>query len=164
MTTSVRTRFLMMLFILAGAISSAHANEDAARPGLFNLNLFVQATVDMAKPGSAAARQLLDNTRNSNTNSVCVCEIVELQNNNAQFSDVAIFAEKTNNGDLGREYKIAEQKISKEKKQMKAMFFEKVKTQTKIAATSNCFSLYLQLKGRYPELKLYDILNGNINK
>lgn len=162
MTTSLRTRFLMMLLILAGAMPSAHANEDAARPGLFNLNLFVQATIDMAKPGTAAAQQLLDNIRNTNTNSVCVCEIVELQNNNARFSDVAIFAEKTHNGNLGREYKIAEQKILKEKKQMKSMFFEKVKTQTKIAATSNCLGLYLQLKGRYPELKLYDILNGNI--
>lgn len=162
MTTSVRTRFLTMLFILAGAMPSTYANEDAASPGLFNLNLFVQATIDMAQPGKAAARQLVDNIRNSNTNSVCVCEIVELQNNNARFADVAIFAEKTNNGNLGGGYKMAEQKISKEKKHMKSMFFEKVKTQTKIAATSNCFSLYLQLKGRYPELKLYDILNGDI--
>lgn len=162
MTTSLRTRFLMMLFILAGAMPSAYANEDAARPGLFNLNLFVKATIDMAKTGTAASQQLLDNIRNSNTNSVCVCEIVELKNNNAQFSDVAIFAEKTNNGNLGREYKMAEQKISKEKKQMRSMFFEKVKTQTKIAATSNCVGLYLQLKGRYPGLKLYDILNGDI--
>lgn len=162
MTTSLRTRFIGILFIMTAIISSAKANEEAARPKQFNLNIFVHTAFNMDKQGTQAVDKLLKSYISRGSQSVCVCEIMDLSNNNYQVNNVAIFAEKTANGNLGNEYKTAERLLSKERKQMKSMFFNKVKTNTKMAVTSNCLSLYLKLKGQNPELKLYDVLNADI--
>lgn len=162
MATSLLTRFLGIFFIISAMVSSAKANEEAARPKQFNLNLFVYTAFNMDKQDARAVDQLLESYISRGSRSVCVCEIMELSNNNNQVNNVALFAEKTANGSLSNEYKTAERVLSKERRLMKSMFFDRVKTNTRMAVNSNCLSLFLKLKNQTPGLKLYDVINADV--
>ncbi|MCO5235155.1 MAG: hypothetical protein M9933_02715 [Chitinophagaceae bacterium] len=162
MTTLLRTRIFSILFMMTVIVASTHANEDAARPKQFNLNLFVKTAFNIHNNNSQTVAHLLKNYISRSSRSVCVCEIMELGNNNDRLENVAIFAEKTANGNLGQEYKAAERALLRERKQLRALFFDKVKTNTKMAVTNNCLGLYLELKSKSPNLKLYDVLNADV--
>ncbi|MBX2921301.1 MAG: hypothetical protein KF746_03840 [Chitinophagaceae bacterium] len=161
MKTSLRTRFCSLLIVFSVIALAAKADGGAVHPAQFNLNAFVKASVNFLEGTSSKADAMLENLKAKRADRICVCEIVELQNNNAAFTDVAVFAEKLNNGDMGKGYKIAEREIAKEKKQMKAMFFDEVKVSTKIAVATDCLSLYIKLRQDSNGLKIYDILDAD---
>ncbi|HTN06399.1 hypothetical protein [Agriterribacter sp.] len=155
------TRFYCLCIMMAVATLPAKANDGTVRPGQFNLSVFIKASVQVFNGNTAKVEAFLKNLRNKAAGTVCVCEIMELRNNNMQISNVAVFAEKTNKGNIGNEYKMAERIINRERKQMKLVHFDAVKTNTRIAVTTNCLSLYMKLKEATPELKLYDILDAD---
>mgnify|MGYP001028184609 CR=1 FL=1 len=161
MANLFRTRFGSLCIIITMATLSAKANDGAVQPEQFNLNAFVKASVSILDGNAAKIEVALDKLKNMESASICVCEILELQNNNSIFPNVAIFAEKTNKGNIGDGYKIAERIIAKEKKQMRSIYFDAVKINTKVAVASNCLSLYMKLKATAPGLKLYDILDAD---
>lgn len=163
MKTNLRTRFsALFTAVLLTASLSATAGDEAVRPSQFDLKAFVRASLNFIGGNAYAADALVEKLQSKPTDRVCVCEIMELQNNNASFSNVALLAEKTNNGDMGRDYKIAERQLTKEKKQMKAQFFDKVQVNTKIAVATDCISLYIKLRQESLGLKLYDILDADV--
>jgi hypothetical protein len=143
------------------AALSAKANDESVQPEQFNLNAFVKASVSILDGNAARVEAFLNKLKNKESTSICVCEILELQNNNSKYTNVAIFAEKTNKGNIGNGYKVAERTIAKEKKQMRSIYFDAVKINTKVAVASNCLSLYMKLKAEAPGLKLYDILDAD---
>ena len=153
-----RTRFYCLCIIMAVATLPAKANDGTVRPGQFNLSVFIKASVQVFNGNTAKVEAFLKNLRSKTANTVCVCEIMELRNNNMHISNVAVFAEKTHKGNMGNEYKMAERMISRERKQMKQVYFDAVKTNARLAVATNCLSLYMKLKEATPELKLYDIL------
>ena len=161
MANSFRTRFGSLCIILTMAALSAKANDESVQPEQFNLNAFVKASVSVLDGNAARVEAFLNKLKKKESSSICVCEILELQNNNSKFINVAIFAEKTNKGNIGTGYKIAERMIAKEKKQMRAIYFDAVKINTKVAVASNCLSLYMKLKAEAPGLRLYDILDAD---
>jgi hypothetical protein len=161
MANLFRTRFGSLCIILTITAFSAKANGDAVQPEQFNLNAFVKASVNLLGENDAKIESFLNKLKKKKLTSICVCEILELQNNNSKFTNVAIFAEKTNKGNIGNGYKTAERMIAKEKKQMKAIYFDAIKINTKMAVASNCLSLYMKLKVQAPALKLYDILDAD---
>ncbi|MGN6492397.1 MAG: hypothetical protein ACTHLE_10420 [Agriterribacter sp.] len=161
MKTSLRTRFCSLFIVCSIITLAAKADGGVVRPAQFNLSAFVKASVNFMGGKSAKADILLEKLKAKRGDRICVCEIMELQNNNASFTDVAVFAEKMNNGDMGKGYKTAEREITKEKKQMKAMFFDGMKVNTKIAVATDCLSLYMKLRQNTHGLKLYDILDAD---
>jgi hypothetical protein len=154
MKTFLRTRFCSLFIVLSLVSFSAKAGDDAVRPSQFDLKIFVKASLNFMGGNAFKAEALLNKLKEKQTDRVCVCEIMELQNNNAQFSNVAVLAEKTNNGDMGKEYKVAERQINHEKKQMKAQMFDQVKVNTRIAVATDCLSLYIKLRQETVVLKL----------
>ncbi|MFT3702346.1 MAG: hypothetical protein QM802_08255 [Agriterribacter sp.] len=162
MKTFLRTRFCSLFIVLSLVTLSAKAGDDAVRPSQFNLKAFAKASLNFVGADAYRAEALIDKLKSKQTDRVCVCEIMELQNNNVQYSNVAVLAEKTNNGDMGKEYKIAERQITQEKKQMKAQLFDDVKVNTRIAVATDCISLYIKLRQEKAGLKLYDILDADV--
>ncbi len=161
MANVFRTRFYCLCIILTVVTLSANAGNGTVRPEQFSLSAFIKASVPVFNGNAAKAEALIAQLKSKTVNTVCVCEIMELRNNNVQISNVAVFAEKTNAGNIGNEYKIAERMISRERKQMKQVYFDAVKTNSRMAVATNCLSLYMKLKETTPELKLYDILDAD---
>lgn len=162
MKTILRTRFSVLLIaVLLTSGLSATAGDEAVRPSQFNLKAFVRASLNFVGGSSYKADALVEKLQSKPTDRVCVCEIMELQNNNAEYSNVALLSEKINNGDMGHDYKIAERQLTKEKKQMKAMFFDNIRVNTKIAVATDCLSLYIKMRQESLGLKLYDILDAD---
>lgn len=162
MKSFLRTRFcsLSVIFFLLCTLS-VKAGDDVVRPHQFDLAKLVRASVNFLGGNAGKAEVLLEKLKNRQTDRICVCEIMELQNANAQFSNVAVLAEKTNNGDMGKGYKVAERQITQEKKQMKAQFFDDIKVNARIAVATDCLSLYIKLRQETTGLKLYDILDAD---
>lgn len=162
MKSFLRTRFcsLSVIFFLLSTLS-VKAGDDAVYPHQFDLAKLVRASVNFIGGNAGKTEALLEKLKNRQTDRICVCEIMELQNTNAQYSNVAVLSEKTNNGDMGSDYKLAERQITKEKKQMKALFFDNIKVNTRIAVATDCLSLYVKLRQETAGLRLYDILDAD---
>lgn len=161
MTSKFRTRFFGLFLSLVITTFTAKADNGSARPEHFNLKAYIKASAQVLNSNVSKVKALETNFISRKTNAVCVCEIMELRNNNVEISKVAVFAEKTNYGDMGNDYKIAERVIRKERKQMKEVYFDEIKTSSRMAVATSCMNLYSKLKKASPELKLYEILNAN---
>ncbi|HRO45510.1 hypothetical protein [Agriterribacter sp.] len=155
------TRFYCLCIIMTVTTLSANAGNGTVQPKQFNLNAFIRASVQVFNGNAVKAETFPEQLKSKTANTVCVCEIMQLRNNNVQISNVAVFAEKTNKGNMGDGYKMAERMISRERKQMKQVYFDAVKTNARMAVATNCLTLYMKLKETTPELKLYDILDAN---
>lgn len=75
---------------------------------------------------------------------------------------MVLLAEKTNDGSSSV-YKLAKNRIQKEKKQLKKLFYDKVEVVDEIQGTGSCKSMFYQLSSANGNLKLYEILNADIN-
>lgn len=95
---------------------------------------------------------------------VCACQILSLSSNNENHDYVAVLAEKTNNGNLNFEYATAMNVLEKEKKQIKEVFYPKMKMLQKITAYTSCDILASRLKtsNLHIDLKVYEIYDADI--
>jgi len=66
--------------------------------------------------------------------------------------------------DVLRNPEIRLDKIEKEKKHLKLLFYDKLKVVNHIAQTTDCKSLYIKLKGADRSLVMYDILDADIKR
>jgi hypothetical protein len=163
MKTSIRT--LLAIVCTSFIAGNSFANEESANPVQLNLKSYIRSTVSFMSGSNYNADKLMDKVKNQpNTARVCACQVLTLKNNNNEFENVALFSEKTNYGDLTADYKVASQLLVTENKQLKSFFFDKVEVVNKINAPTDCVSLYLKMKSQNEELKLYDILNADINR
>lgn len=164
MRTFLNTRLssLIIAFLLILAEFPAVAGHDIARPAQFNLREFVKASLNFLSGNTHKANAIITNLEAKKTDMVCVCEIMELENNNVHVSDIAVLAEKTSYGDIAGEYKAAERLVKKEKKQMKSEFYDHIKVNSRIAVATDCVSLYMKLRQETTGLQLYDILDADM--
>lgn len=163
MKTSIRT--LVAIVCMSLLMTPAFSNEESAMPLQFNLKTFIRSSVSFMAGGNMNAETILQKVKSQpNTARVCACEILKLKNNNNEFENVALFSEKTNYGDLSADYKTAGQLLNAENKHLKSFFFDQVEVKNKINAPTDCVSLYLRLKTQNDDLKMYDILNADINR
>src|SRR4029077_14194381 len=95
---------------------------------------------------------------------ICSCQILNLQSSNYQHNKVAVFAEKTNDGNFSSDSRAAKETIEKEKKHLKQLFYDKLQVVDHIAENTDCKSLYLKLKDNDRSLVMYDILDADIRK
>ncbi len=163
MKTSIRT--LLAVVCMSMFVSYSFANDESASPVQLNLRAYIRSSVSFMSGSNFNAETLIQKVKNQpNTARVCACQVLTLKNNNNEFENVALFSEKTNYGDLSADYKAANQLLVTENKHLKSFFFDKVEVVNKITAPTDCVSLYLKMKSQNDELKLYDILNADINR
>ena len=93
---------------------------------------------------------------------VCACQIMNVSSNNEQMEYIAVFSEKTNNGELNNSYSIAMNVLEQEKKQMKARFYSKIKVVEKYTVYSSCQTLLGRLQTTNGDLKVYEMLDADI--
>ncbi|MBC7827805.1 MAG: hypothetical protein H7122_08670 [Chitinophagaceae bacterium] len=96
-----------------------------------------------------------------NNAKICACQMMDVKSNNEDLKNLVVFAEKTNNGDLSNEYQAAMQVLHKEKKNLKT-FYSTITVKREILVTTDCASLYKQLKGTYENLKVLETLDADI--
>jgi hypothetical protein len=92
---------------------------------------------------------------------ICSCQILNLESSNYNHRHIALFAEKANHGSSS-DFTAAKNRIEKEKKQLKRMFYDKVKVVAEVTAVGSCHSMYIQLKSGDQSLQVYEILNADI--
>lgn len=99
--------------------------------------------------------------RNNASAKVCACQILNLRSNNLHVKNAVVFAEKTNTegeNDLDK----AKLRLEREKRMLKILFYNKIQVLAKTTASTDCNTLFLQLKKKQADLLLYEILNADI--
>ena len=96
-----------------------------------------------------------------NNAKICACQLMDVKSTNEDLQNLVVFAEKTNNGDLTNEQKVAMTILQKEKKNLKT-FYSRITVTREIVVTMDCASLYKQLKGSYDNLKVFGMLDADI--
>lgn len=91
---------------------------------------------------------------------ICSCQILNLVSSNYDHRYVVLLAEKTNNG-TGEAYAVARDRIQKEKKHLKKMFYDKVKVVAETQGAGSCRSMFFRLRSADSSLQLYEILNAD---
>jgi hypothetical protein len=92
---------------------------------------------------------------------ICSCQILNLESSNYNHRHIAVFAEKTNHGSSS-DFSTAKNRIEKEKKHLKQLFYDKVKVVAEVNSTGTCHAMYIRLKSNDSDLQVYDILNADI--
>ena len=153
----IRTLTLFVLSVLFLG-NSLFAGNASVRPvsalplSFLNTIRYVDANLSVTKNASTVGTK------------ICSCQILSMESSNYQHHNVAVFAEKTNHGNYSAEYKVAKNAIEKEKKNLKRLFYDKVKVVNNISQTTDCKSLYIKLKGVDQSLMMYDILDADVKK
>jgi hypothetical protein len=96
-----------------------------------------------------------------NNAKICACQLMDVKSANEDLQNLAVFAEKTNNGDLSNEQQITMQVLKSERKSLKT-FYSKVTITREIIVATDCASLKKQLKGAYDNLKVFETLDADI--
>lgn len=92
---------------------------------------------------------------------VCACQVLRVSSNNEGENYIAVFAQGTNNGDLSANFSDAMNVLEKEKKNLKSLFYNKIKTTENVTAATDCSSLYRNIQIKYQDVKMYDILDAD---
>ena len=106
------------------------------------------------KPASVSEKSSVPGVR------ICSCQVLNLQSSNHDHRFVVLLAEKTNDNS-GAAFKAARNRIQKEKKQLKKLFYDKVKLVAEMQGRGSCKSMYFRLRTTDSQLQLYEILNAD---
>jgi hypothetical protein len=96
-----------------------------------------------------------------NNAKICACQLMDVKSTNEDLQNLAVFAEKTNYGDVENEQQATLQVLKSEKKNMKA-FYSKVTVTREIIVTMDCASLKKKLKGAYENLTVFETLDADV--
>jgi hypothetical protein len=144
---------------------AAPATAEPLKSLKFKINQIRWLNYFLSGSGNAKAgnRHLTNSSENSSTTvRICSCQIVDLESSNYDHRHVALLAEKTNYGS-NSDFIITRNRIEKEKKHLKKMFYDKIKLITEIHQSVSCKSLYFKLRTADSQLQLYEILNADSN-
>jgi len=159
MRSFIRTPLLLICFISFS--SQILAGSHSVRPvSVFHQNFFNT----IQRLDSSIEKTVPVVTHSLSSTKICSCQILNLQSANYIHRNVAVFAEKTNNGNSSLNYRIAKQVIEKEKKHLRELFYDKMEVLNTVAETIDCKSLYNKLKGADQSLIIYDILDADIKR
>ncbi len=146
--------------LLAGPVSAEPLKSPVFKMNeIRSLNDFIskQKHIKAGRGYSSASSDAL-----STTIRICSCQIVDLVSSNYDHRHVALLAEKANYGS-NSDFIITRNRIEKEKKHLKKMFYDKIKLISEVHQTVSCRSLYFELKTVDSQLQLYEILNADSN-
>jgi hypothetical protein len=157
------------LFILCFVVNAGFAGQGSVRPVKFMPSLSINikkldsvlsnevSVVEIKK-----ATEMSPEEANASAGKICSCQILNLASSNFDHRYVVLLAEKKNDGN-GSAYTIAKNRIQKEKKHLKQMFYDKVELVSESQGTGSCKEMFYRLKTTNVSLQLYEILNADIN-
>ena len=157
------------LFLLSFTVLTGFARQHSIRPvsrffvvyqPIGALDSILNGTVSVAevKKESEAAGE----KANSTSGKICSCQVLNLESSNFDHRYVVLLAEKKGDSN-GSAYAVAKNRIQKEKKHLKQMFYDKIKVVSEIQGAGSCKEMFYRLRTADVSLKLYEILNADIN-
>jgi hypothetical protein len=157
-------RFAAFLVLLSLAALSVLAGTHSSRPVLASVFQHQQINrLDHVLQDSVSIltfeKKSVSETEKSSAGAerICSCQILNLGSSNYDHRFVVLLAEKTK--DTG--FKEARNRIQREKKNMKRLFYDKVKLVAEMRAHGTCQSFYFRLHSADSKLQLYEILNAD---
>ena len=170
MISLIRTSIkLFLLFFLSLAVMSCFAGTGSVKPlikkaipskHILKLDSILAARVTIISTHKVSS--VSSEISSTSSGRICSCQILNLESANYDHRYMVLLAEKTNDGSSSV-YKLAKNRIQKEKKQLKKLFYDKVEVVDEIQGTGSCKSMFYQLSSANGNLKLYEILNADIN-
>ena len=149
------------LNVFAGTGSVRPVNPIAFRLShIVKLDSVLSASVSVISVEKASPSSM-DKAAESSSR-ICSCQILNLESSNYDHRYVVLLAEKTNDGSSSA-YNVAKNRIQKEKKHLKQMFYDKVKVIGEMQGTGSCKAMFFRLRSADSHLQLYEILNADIN-
>jgi hypothetical protein len=103
---------------------------------------------------------LSDKNVDLSSSRICTCQILNLESSNYDHRSVVLLSEKTNDGSPGA-YTAAKNRLLKEKKQLKKMFYDKIQVVSEFQGAGSCKSMFYRLHATDKNLQLYEILNAD---
>jgi hypothetical protein len=162
-------RIAFTLLFLCLAIMNVFGGSGSAKPvspSVFQIhNLVTLDSLLTVRVTLSVVEESSDVTPTATSNStarICSCQVLNLESSNYDHRYVVLLAEKTNDGS-GTAFVLARNRIQKEKKHMKQMFYDKIKVVSEMQGTGSCKSMFYQLRTADSHLQLYEILNADIN-
>jgi len=152
----LRKAFLLVGMVIFWVLPSnilAAENAKIGRPSLKKSSLNLAPRVDSGS-----------DFPHNKSNKICSCQILVLQNNFRRQRNFALFAEITKRKNINSDLSITKKLIEKEKRYMKAMFYDKVEVINTFSEVTDCRSLFKKLKSDHKQLYLYDILDADIRR
>jgi hypothetical protein len=113
--------------------------------------LVTTGTIETGKSGNVSE---LSSSR------ICSCQVLDLASSNYDHQSVVLLSEKRNDGSSAA-YTAARNRLQKEKKHLKKMFYDKIKVVAEFQGTGSCKSMFFRLRSSDKNLKLYEILNAD---
>ena len=166
-------RYLITLLLLSSVlISNSFAGTGEAMPAtrlsghfreaIHRIDSFLYASVSVHSTGerSGTSSKTVPATDHS-SGRICSCQIMNLESSNYEHRHIAVFAEKTNHGSAA-DFNAARNRIRRERKHLKQMFYDKVEVVAEISAEGTCRSMYVKLKSNDARLQIYELLNADI--
>ena len=92
---------------------------------------------------------------------ICSCQILNLSSSNYDHRFVVLLAEKKKDG-AGNAFLKAKNRIQKEKKHLKQMFYDKIEVVSEMQGTGSCDAMFSSLRKVNVSLQLYEILDADI--
>jgi hypothetical protein len=160
-------RIICCLFFLCSITQTGIAGNGTVKPGRsfsfqFNQILKLDSILESQVPEMSVTEQLTHPVEENSAVGVkvCSCQILNLESNNYNHRYVVLLAEKTNDR-RSAAFTIAKNRIRKEKKQLKNLFYDKVKVVAELQGNGSCKSMYYKLRMVNRNLQLYEILNAD---
>ena len=161
-------RIAFTLAVLAITTSHIFAGTGSVKPvtrrsftleNIVKLDSSLSASVTSVKNMS----ETLPESSSESAGRICSCQILNLGSSNYDHRYVVLLAEKTVDGTHSA-YSVAKSRLLKEKRQLKQMFYDKVKVVAEIQGAGSCKSMFFRLRTADSHLQLYEILNADINR
>ena len=155
MSFYVRTRLTWLVLIVCSA-SHLFAGQSSYRP----VSPFPVTFLTTVKQVDAGFN--LGDLNAKKQARICSCQILSMSSNNYRHDNVVVLAEKVNTGNFSAGSVMAAERIEKEKKHLKLMFYDRLKVIYRSSEATDCKSMFSKLKEQNSSLVLYDILDADI--
>jgi|SRR5579863_109872 len=162
-------RISFALFLLFFAVQTGFAEQNSVRP--VKNTFFVSSKIEkldsilsnrVSVKEVKKESELTDEEANSSAGKICSCQVLNLASSNYDHRYVVLLAEKKNDG-KGNAFSIAKNRIQKEKKHLKKMFYDKIQVISEMQEAGSCKAMFYRLRKADVSLQLYEILNADIN-
>jgi hypothetical protein len=162
-------RISFALFLLCFVVQTGFAGQGSVRPVICNsfhsLRIGKLDSILSGRVSVIEVKKESDRTSeqaNTTDGKICSCQVLNLESSNFDHRYVVLLAEKRSDG-TGSAYTIAKNRIQKEKKHLKQMFYDKIKVISEKQGTGSCKEMFYRLRTADVSLQLYEILNADIN-
>ncbi len=161
-------RISIALFLLCIAFQTGFAGEGSVRPvkriSLVSVQIETLDSILSNRVSFTEVKkesELTSEEASSSAGKICSCQVLNLESSNFDHRYVVLLAEKKNDGN-GTAYTIAKNRIQKEKKHLKQMFYDKIKVVSEMQGAGSCKEMFYRLRTADESLRLYEILNADI--